>query len=214
MGRGREAGRRRLATLMVATATAVVQAACAESAAAPPEEAWATASMRNALDVEVIVGVGRTSYGLVAPGMRVVLAVPVGTTQLQWRSRKRQFTPGAAVPDDLDGGALPLAGDSTTVELTNVVGGVTYVTPVVASVFADTVALELVQGTTARCLGWQWGVTTTGIAWGYYRLDPGTQLRLYRGARCQGRALAWTAAQLGAYAPRTGRLVLLVEELP
>lgn len=189
-------------------------AACVESAAAPTEGTLVTATVRNALDVEVIVGVGTTAYGLVSPGASVDMAVPARTTQLQWRSRKRQFSNGAAVPDDLEGGALPLAGDSAAVEVTNVVGGVTYVTPVVASVFPDTVAIELVQGTTARCLGWQWGATPVGIAWGYYRLDAGTQLRLYRGARCEGRTRAWTATQLGAYAPRTGRVVLLVDQLP
>jgi hypothetical protein len=203
--------------MILAAASTVAPAACAESAAAPPDGALVTATVRNALDVDVIVGVGTTAYGMVAPGASLDMAVPARTAQLQWRSRKRQFSNGAEVPDDLAGGALPLAtagGAGTAVEVTNVVGGVTYVTPVVASVFADTVALELVQGTTARCLGWQWGATATGIAWGYYRLDASTQLRVYRGARCEGRTLAWTAAQLGAFAPRTGRVLLLVEQLP
>jgi hypothetical protein len=207
---GRVSRRFVLLTLVAAGAAT----ACAESAAAPTEGALVTTTVRNALDVEVIVGVGTTAYGMVSPGASLDMAVPARTAQLQWRSRKRQFSNGAAVPDDLEGGALPLAGDSAAVEVTNVVGGVTYVTPVVASVFPDTVALELVQGTTARCLGWQWGATPVGIAWGYYRLDAGTQLRLYRGARCEGRTRAWTSTQLGAYAPRTGRVVLLVDQLP
>lgn len=214
MGSARGSERRQLAVLILALATVAATTACAESAAAPPDGALVTTTVRNALDVDVIVGVGTTAYGMVSPGSSLDMAVPARTAQLQWRSRKRQFSNGAAVPDDLEGGALPLAAGGAAVEVTNVVGGVTYVTPVVASVFADTVALELVQGTAARCLGWQWGVTATGIAWGYYRLDPGTQLRLYRGARCEGRALAWTAAQLGAFAPRTGRVELLVEQLP
>lgn len=189
-------------------------AACAEAPAAPADGALVTATVRNALDVEVAVGVGNTSVGLVSPGASSALAFPARTAAVQWRSRKRQFSNGAPVPDDLDGGSLPVPAGDAAAEVSNVVGGVTYVTPVIASNFADTVSFELAQGSASRCLGWQYGITALGIAWGYYRLEPTTQLKVYRGSRCQGTSRAWTAAQLGSFVPRSGRVLLLIDQLP
>lgn len=206
--------RRAHAVRTLLAAAAVGAGGCGDAAPAPTDGALITATVRNALDVDVTVSAGSALVGIIPGGASTAVAFPPGTTQVAWRSRKRQFSNGAPIPDDLEGGVAPLAADGGAVEVTNVVQGVAYVTPVVASPFADTLAIEVAQGETRRCIGLQFGASAEGLAWGYYRHDASMAMRVYRGTRCQGSALTWTAAQLGAFAPRTGRVVLLVDRLP
>ena len=184
-----------------------------ESPAAPAPVV--TVTIRNGLDVSTSITAKGTNYGTVTSSGSTTLTLPPGTTTVQWKSVKRTFSDGSAVADDLDGATLSVAQNLGVLDLTNVVDGVSYFSPRIFSNLADTISLQIVQPASSRCIGFQWGnVGLFGVAWGYYRLDPGTTMRVYRKTGCQGSWLSWTFDQLSNFQARSGTVSLRTDRLP
>lgn len=197
--------------LMAATA------ACGSDAAAPPPEQPApvvTATIHNRLDVAVNLQAGGTNYGSLARGQSTVLTLPPRTASVGWSAAKRAFSDGSPVPDDLTGTTLSVGMNLGVLDITNVVNGTPYFTPYISSAIADTAWLQVVQPTTSRCIGYQFGATVVPVTWGYYRLDPGTVLRVSRGSNCTGPHLQWSYQQLSGFDVGTGIVRLRIDRLP
>jgi uncharacterized protein YjdB len=167
----------------------------------------------NSLAVGVTVFQGSQSLGSLPSGSFFTFTV-IRTANTTWRSQKFRFSDGSFIPDELDGGAISSSELTSSVSITNIVGGVPFVVPIISSAFADTVSFLLRRPSGPKCLGFQWGSGILGATWGYYRLEPNTSLEVYRGAGCTGRSRFWNSDQMAAYEQRSGRLYLRVDQLP
>lgn len=179
--------------LVIACAT--LSACSNKESATEPEEPPATvvtASFVNRLDLAVSLSAGGTVYGTLNSGASTVLTLPPRTSSVTWTSTKRKFGDGSPMTDELTSASVSLSTNLNTIDITNVVSGVTYFTPYIFKTFADTVAFEVARGTSTICLGWVTGTTfLVGWKWGYYSLTPDTQLRYYRGTSCRAGAAAY-----------------------
>ncbi len=194
---------------------------CGGKEAAPvapePPAPVVTITAYNRLDLPVSLSAGGTLYGNLNANAGTSLTLPPRTTSLTWTNGKRRYGDGSPVPDDLNSTAVSLAQVQSTVEITNVANGVTYFTPVITQAFADTIAIEVFSLGSSTCLGWQWGASLFGIAWGYYVLAPDTELRYYRGRNCVSgaRYRFWGPSALaGGIAVGSGRINLRADQLP
>lgn len=190
-----------------------------DSPAAPPAAPPApvvTVTLLNRLDLPVTVSSGGTTYGNLASNQSTMLTLPPRTSNISWASTRRRFSDGSAIPDDLIGASLSIATNLNTIDITNVVDGVTYFSPSIRKEVADTIAVELTSSTGARCLGWQSGPVFSSAIWGYYRFDSTTQLRYYRGTQCGvGNFRGWNNATLLAnLAIGSGLVTLRADLLP
>lgn len=189
------------------------EASTAPPTVVTPPPTVVTATVFNRLEVPVSLHVGNVNYGTLQAAASTTLTLPPGTTTLEWRNSKFRFSDGTSVPDDLSGATVSLAQSLGAVDITNLVDGTPYISPLVGSAVADTISLQLVQPSQSRCLGWQFGVSG-GSRWGYYRLEPGTTLRVYRGVGCRGASRSWSQEILGGFTVRTGTIRLFVDQLP
>jgi hypothetical protein len=127
---------------------------------------------------------GSTTFGSLPAYEFDEVELARGVRTLEWQNNRRRFSDGSTKPDELTGASVSVTNTTGTVRITNVVGGVAYFSPYVRIQFPDTIAFEIARGTSTTCLGRAWGDHTFfGVSFGYFRLDPGTELRYYRG-RC------------------------------
>lgn len=192
----------------------IALASCSGEGAVTPPPTVVTVTVYNRLDLAISIAAGGTNYGTVAAGTSTVLTLPPGTQVLSWTSSKRRYSNGSPVPDDLSGATVSIAQNLSTIDVTNVVGGVPFFTPIVRSQVSDTASLQVVQPAASRCLGFQYGTSFLGFAWGYYRLDPGTTMRVYRGPTCTGAWRGWSFEILSRFEAATGRVSLTIDALP
>jgi hypothetical protein len=194
---------------------AIAAANCKGDSTAP--ETVVTANVLNRLDVSTTLTAGGTNYGSLSPGSSIVLTLSPGTTVLTWTPVKRQYSNGSPIPDDLGGGSLSIGQNLGILDITNIVNGDAYITPVTSFSFAmfqsgDTVSYQVVQPGATRCIGWQ---TQLAVArWGYYRIDAGTTFRIYRGPSCTGTFAAWTYGQLSTFDVGSGVVRLSITQSP
>ena len=201
------------AMLAVLALTAV--AACGSDSTAP--ETVVTVTVLNRLDLAVSLSAGGTNYGNVGSGQSTVLTLPPRTATLAWASAKRRFSDGSPVMDDLDGASLSIGQNLGTLDISNVVSGTAYFTPRTSLGFdlwqsGDTLSFEVVQPTARRCLGWQSHLAAA--SWGYYRLDPGTTMRVYHSVNCTGNSAYWSFATLSGFEVGSGKVGLSVTQAP
>ena len=149
-----------------------------------PTPTVVTATLVNRLDVPVVITSGSTTYGSLNTGQPIAITLPPGTKTVSWTSAKRNLSNGTVMQDDLNGATLSLSANLNTIDISNVVDGVTYFTPSIQKVIADTISLELVTAGNPRCIGWQSGPSNSSSRWGYYRFDSSTILRYYKGTQC------------------------------
>lgn len=204
----------------VAVAIAVVLAACTgvnggDTAPLPPP---LVVTVTNRLDVAVAVSAGGTPLGSLVPQESRAFTLPPAATAVTWTNTKRTRVDGAAIADELDAVTVPVGPSGSAVEITNVVGGATYFSPVIFQQFPDTVAIEVARGSATACLGWQFGRALLGMKWGYHVLTPDLQLRYYRGTACRAGAApfgSWSAVTIGSrLTPGTGLVTLTADVLP
>jgi len=171
--------------------------------------------VRNGLALGITVTAGGVSQGAVTTDGYNTFTVS-RTAVLAWQSQRFRFSDGSAVQDDLNGGPLlpDLGASAPVVDITNIVGGIPYILPVISSAIADTISFQIQRPSGTRCLGYQYGSSIFGTPWGYYRLEPSMSLLVYRGTSCQGNALGWGYDVLVGYQPRSGRLLLRVDRSP
>jgi hypothetical protein len=156
-----------------------------------------TATLVNRLDVPVVITSGSTTYGSLNTGQPIAITLPPGTKTVSWTSAKRNLSNGSVMQDDLNGATLSLSTNLNTIDISNVVDGVTYFTPSIQKEIADTISIELVTDGTPRCIGWQSGPSFSSFRWGYYRFESSTILRYYKGTRCGvGSSRGWNNSSL------------------
>jgi hypothetical protein len=87
---------------------------------------------------------------VLAPQQSVVLPLP-SAGSVQWAPARRVGARGDVLADDIPGGTLSIAGTaSSVINITNILGGVYYITPYVTSSVAGPISLQLVQPTVSR----------------------------------------------------------------
>lgn len=181
-----------------------------------PPPTVVTVTVLNGLRVPVSLTAASTAFGTVGSGGSTVLTLPPRTTSLQWAAGSDQYGDGSPIPDDLTGASLSIAQNLGTLDITNVVNGVPYIRPVIASDVADTISFAVAQPSlaTPKCIGFMYGTAIIGYPWGYHRLEAGTTIRVHRGIGCHGAYLFWTYDQLLGFQARSGHIGLRVSTLP
>ena len=181
-----------------------------------PPPTVVTVTVLNGLRVPVSLTAASTAYGTVSSGGSTVLTLPPRTATLQWTAGSDQYGDGSPIPDDLTGESLSISQNLGTLDITNVVNGVPYIRPVIASDVPDTVSFAVAQPSlvTPKCIGFMYGTALIGYPWGYHRLENGTTIRVHRGLGCQGPFLFWTYNQLLGFQARSGHIGLRVSSLP
>lgn len=202
------------------TLTLLLSACGGDSKPAEPEPVL-TVTVVNRLATGVNLSANGTQLGTVGGNFlqnttSAVLTLPPGTRTLQWQSRKLTYSDGTEIPDELSGGSVSIRQSLNTIDITNVVDGVTYFAPRLGTSLSDTVAIGIWNGVQGRCLGWLKGPTGIfGVQYGYYRLTPTTEVRVYRGTQCGGASfVGWTYNQLLGFDIGKGTVSLSLNRLP
>lgn len=164
----------------------------------------------NLLALPLSLAVDGSAYGTLDAGDVVELPVS-GSVRVRWSTVLDEYGPD----NDLRSGTITLSPYDSPVNITNVVDGAVYFTPVVESTLDATVSIGLSQGSTMRCIGYQTGVSRDGFTYGYYRLDATTTVSYFAGDRCQGTSLLWSNEVLRSnIEDNSGVVRLLVDRLP
>ena len=177
-----------------------------------PTAAWQPVhvAIHNLLADSVTVVSGGVTYGTFAPGW-TFLTFPTDATALTWTPTTPLFSDSTHVPTDLTVEAASLSA-SDTVAISNVVGGQTYVTPLLYNLTGVTVDVAIVDNGAQRvCV--EMGATHFRLA--YYRLTPTVAVRVYRsGTSCAGTFLDISHATLAAYQAGSGLALVNVTTAP
>ncbi len=217
---------------------AILLAACdAGESVAPRSEPVIV--LRNdlvfAFTVEEIVttqyGTLHEFHGEIAPGAQMSIVFPSYYRDLDDVKLWYWITPPADVDDLANstgvwrdptvqrwaGGAydlIALIGASNAPVLQAIGSRGAFFSPRLASAFADTISVSIVQEWGERCLGHQWGVSEPGTRWPYQDLAAATTFRAHRGVGCQGAYREWGRALLSGADPLSGSIDLRLEQLP
>lgn len=185
-------------------------ASCKESTP-PPTPIGVT--FVNFLIVPTTITAGGTNYGTVAEGDDLSVVLPAGTTSVTWTPAKLRYSDGTLVPDDLSS-ASALVTDGATVDLTNVIGGSTFVAPRITNTTGQTLLFAVYNNSSVSCVG-SWG-SGGAVQWPYYRVTSSTEFRVYRtGSNCTGAFRFWSNTTILANTEsKSGRATLAVSQAP
>ena len=177
-----------------------------------PSDAWqpVRVTIQNLLADSVTVVAGGVTYGTFPPGW-TSLAFPPDATALTWTPTTPLFSDSTPVPTDLTQETAPVTAIDTVV-ISNVVGGQTYVTPLLYNLTGVTVDVAIVDNGAVRvCV--ELGATNFRLA--YYRLTATVAARVYRsGTSCSGTFLAISHATLAAYQAGSGIALVNLNTAP
>lgn len=178
-----------------------------------PTDAWqpVRVAIHNELSESVTVVAGGTTYGTFAPGW-TYLSFPHGTAAFTWTPVVPQYSDHTPVQTDLTVQTAALASANDTVTITNVVGGLTYFTPLIYNLTGVTVDVALVDnGATRLCVE----LGTTNFQLAYYRLSPTVTMRVYKsGTSCTGTYLTVGNATFQAYTAGSGLVLVNLTTAP
>jgi len=162
----------------------------------------------NYLAEPVSLIIDGTAYGSIQVGTllrgptQVLLTIPSSATSLTYTVSPEHYSDGSAVANDLSGETVTLGVGNATLGINNIVQGQSYFFPVMigpgftdahTKYGTDTISFDIGVPGARRCLGSVSGNFPTA-AWGYYRLTPQTEMRLFAGSSCQ------TARYMGTWA--------------
>lgn len=146
------------------------------------------------------------------------IAVPSTAWSLTWTSAKPTDAEGRPIPDDIGEVKVAVSGIGPTLDISNVIGGDTYITARIFNHTNTAVSIGFQNGTVTSCAAALPASTETATNFtqtGYYRLLPTTEIRAFRDPTgCSGSWVAWAPAELRAYSARSGSLVLSLERAP
>lgn len=197
---------RRVAALLALA----VASSCGGDPPVTPPAAPISVTFVNHLRYPVTVSAANGSGTLVTASTTIVF--PGATTAVNWSEQDEMFSDGTAIPDDL-GTTSILVADKATLTISNVVGTITYFEPYVDNSTGQSIVIAIAHGTEVRCIGTQ-SAGSTGVRWGYYRLDAQTEFRYYKpGTACTGSYRAWPATTISS-AMFGGGTVVLNADLP
>lgn len=137
---------------------------------------------------------------------------------LTWTSAKPLSSDGRVIDDDIGEVRISLASIGRALEIGNVIDNQTYITARIVNYTDVPTAIGVSDGVYVSCgvplpaaAGGVRGFTQTG----YYRLLPTTEIRAYRDpTRCAGPYTPWPAAELRAFSPSSGLVILSLTSPP
>lgn len=212
----------RVARSYAAAAVAVVLvgplAGCdRERVATAPEALPIRFLITNKLLAPVEISVdGVPTIGLKGGASGGVTVSPTART-LAWTSAKPTDGEGRPIADDIAEVKIPVAAIGATLDISNVIGGRTFITARIVNHTSVPVSIGVRNGTVTSCAA-ALPASTSGTSFtqtGYYQLLPTTEIRAFRDpTHCSGPSVAWDSAELSAFRPGSGSLLLLLERAP
>ena len=146
------------------------------------------------------------------------ITVPSTARTLAWTSAKPTDAEGHPIADDIAEVKVALAGIGPTLEISNSIGGRTYITARIFNHTSVPVSIGVRNGTVTSCAAALPASSSSMINFtqiGYYQLLPTTEIRAFRDPTlCSGPSVAWDSAELSAFSPGSGALVLFLERAP
>jgi len=207
--------RRRLAPgILIALA-----AACEGGGAAATTTPFAVRfTVTNDLAAPVTISVDTMTVAILMDGKSTTLTVPSTAVSLSWTSAKAAGSNRLAIPDDIGDVKIPVAAIGTALDISNVINDQTYITASIFNSTTSAVSIGVYDGKSVSCSSELPGATSTSPGFtrtGYYRLLPATEFRAYRApSGCTGSFVAWPAAQIKAFAAKSGLITLTLDSAP
>ncbi|HJQ19479.1 MAG TPA: hypothetical protein VJ867_03950 [Gemmatimonadaceae bacterium] len=200
-------------------AAAALVAACGTDPVSPPETDFPiSVEIVNNLFAPVSIAVDGRPQVALPSGASTSLTVSSHSQWITWSSAKPMDENGVPIPDDIGDIAVAVGGIRRTLDITNVIQDLPYIT---ARIYNDTpaaVSIGVFDGASVTCVSKLPGSTVTTRKFtqtGYYRFQSGTELRAYRDpANCTGPYVAWSHPTLQDFIPRSGLLLLTLSVAP
>jgi hypothetical protein len=196
-----------------------IAAACASDAptASGRNDSLIRFTVTNQLAAPVTINVDDTLALILLGGTSGGVAAQPTAQWLTWTSAKPTDTTGTPIPDDIGEVRIPMSGIRPTLEITNVIDDITYVTPELFNPTSERVSIGVYEGSTLWCVSVLLAASSgvpgfTRI--GYYRLLAATEIRAYRGPLCTGPYVAWPSSQLAKFTPKSGVVSLTLALAP
>jgi hypothetical protein len=171
----------------------------------------------NALLAPVTISIDGVQYAIIGHGRDAELSV-LSTQMLTWTSAKPADAAGRLIPDDIGEVRVSVAGIGGALEINNVINDHTYITASILNSTKARVSIGVYEGSAVACAAVLPAAssTTTGfVQTGYYQLSAATELRAYRDAsQCTGPYRAWPKSQLASFEAKSGRVTLVLDEVP
>lgn len=210
--------RETLALLRAAQALCVASVvACDSAVVAPVEDFPLQFTVVNNLIAPVDIAIDGAAYLTVDDGASTSVTVSSRAQWLTWISQKPMDENGAPIPDDIQTQTVAIGGINRTLEINNVIQDRPYFTARIINNTPASVSIGVVNGAAVTCASKLPGSTTSLFytQTGYYRLENATELRAYRDpANCTGPYVTWTRAQLQSLTPKSGLLILSLDDAP
>lgn len=146
------------------------------------------------------------------------ITVPSTARTLAWTSAKPTDAGGHPIADDIAEVKIAVAGIGPTLDISNVIGGRTYITARIFNHTSVPVSIGVRNEAVTSCAAALPASSSSMINFtqtGYYQLLPTTEIRAFRDPMlCSGPSVAWDATELSAFTPGSGSLVLFLERAP
>lgn len=148
------------------------------------------------------------------------MGITVSTTAqwLTWTSAKPTDESGVPIPDGIDSVRIAISGINQTLEINNIIHDQAYFTARIFNSTTARVSIGLFDGATVSCVSTLPAAPPGGHVYtqtGYYALLSATELRAYRDpASCTGPFVAWPTSVLRTFEPKSGALILFLDEAP
>lgn len=175
-------------------------------------------SLSNQLLAPVTLSVDGEPHVSLLGGGSANVAVPSTARWLSWTSAKPAGADGVPIPDDIGEVKIAVAGLSTALEISNVIGNQAYIT---ASIFNSTtaaVSIGVYDGASVLCaseLPARADAARGFTQIGYYKLLPATEIRAYSSpSGCTGSFVSWSSSQLRSFKDKSGQVMLTLSTAP
>lgn len=175
-------------------------------------------SVTNDLESPVTISIDTVPYAIVLGGKSTTLTVPSTVPALTWTSAKAAGSNRLPIPDDIGEVKVSVAAIGAALEISNVINDQPYITASIYNSTTAAVSIGVYDGTSVTCAAELPGATSTSVGFtrtGYYKLLAATEVRAYQApSGCTGPFTAWPAAQIKAFAPKSGLITLTLDTAP
>ena len=172
----------------------------------------------NALAAPVTIALDGTPLATLTTGRSTGMTVSSRARALTWTSAKPTDADNVPIPDDIGEIAIPVGTLGSSLEISNVIGGETYVTAELFNLTTTRVSIGVWDGARVACaaiLPAMSGVVNGYVRTGYYRLLPATEFRAYSDpTSCTGTYVAWPHAELSRFVEKSGVVQLVLDTVP
>ena len=172
----------------------------------------------NELLAPITIAIDDTVSLILANGASGGMTVAPNKQWLTWTSAKAADSNGAPIPDDIGQVKIRVSGIHFILEITNVIGDVTYVTAQLFNQTSAQVSIGVYDGSAVSCasvLRAKAGDVRGFTKIGYYRLLAATEIRAYRDPTgCTGPYISWSGSELTNFSPKSGLVSLTLSSAP